>query len=198
MRKNHRFILISFLFVAVFWGAGEGRAQLAPPPAYQFAAPPSVAVIPGTYVYVVPNTDILFHDGYWYRQYAGNWYWAPSYNGPWAYLPPPNIPTALLEVPPNYSYVPPGYPVIPYGEFYGNWARWEHERHWDRNPEWRAGWHREPVPERRREERFTGPHAREERHGEFREGGHDGFERRGGAEGGRGVPQHERHEDRRG
>jgi len=50
-----------------------------------------VAVIPGTYVYVVPdiNTEILFYHGYWYRPSAGRWYWARTYNGPWLTLPPP-------------------------------------------------------------------------------------------------------------
>jgi len=42
-------------------------------PAYTFAAPPPVAVIPGTNVYVAPeaNIDIVFYHGYWYRPYEG-------------------------------------------------------------------------------------------------------------------------------
>lgn len=189
------------LLVAV-WIAGDLRAQVAPPP-YQFAAPPSVAVIPGTYVYVVPNTDILFYEGYWYRLYTGNWYWAPSYEGPWAYLPPPNVPPALLEVPSDYSYVPPGYPVIPYMEFHANWGTWERERHWDRKSEWREGWHRESTaphgrPDGRPEGRYERPQrSPEERHGMVREG-NEGSERRGDGAEHRGAQEHESHEGRRG
>jgi hypothetical protein len=199
MRKNYLYILL-LLLVAFFGGSGQGKAQVGPPPVYQFPAPPSVAVIPGTYVYVVPNTDILFYEGYWYRLYSGAWYWAPSYNGPWAYLPPPNVPSALLEVPPQYSYVPPDYPVIPYVELHRNWSRWEQERHWDRDRQWREGWHRGPAGrDRRPEERYGGPRPRpEERHGTFRGEGRDGFDQRSGAEGDRGDREHESHGGRRG
>jgi len=114
----------------------------APPPAYVFPNPPEVAVIPGTYVYMVPdiNVDILFYHGYWYRPYAGGWYFAPSYNGPWGYLDPVRVPRVLLQLPPNYRMVPPRYPRIPYGYLRRNWERWEHERYWHRNREWREGW----------------------------------------------------------
>ncbi len=200
MTKNYRLIYsVLFFMAALLGGSGGAKAQAAPPPIYQFAAPPAVAVIPRTYVYVVPNTDILFYDGYWYRLNAGTWYWAPLYNGPWAYLPPPNVPPVLLEVPPEYSYVPPGYPLIPYVELHRNWSRWEHERHWDRNREWREGWHRGPGPQHRSEERFSRPHPRpEERHGSLREGGHEGFERKGGEERGRGDQEHGPRGERRG
>jgi hypothetical protein len=114
----------------------------APPPEYAFPNPPEVAVIPGTYVYVVPgiNVDILFYHGYWYRPYAGRWYFGLSYNGPWVYLDPVRIPRVLLELPPNYRSVPPRYPRIPYGYLRRNWERWERERYWHRNREWREGW----------------------------------------------------------
>jgi len=114
----------------------------APPPEYAFPNPPDVAVIPGTYVYVVPgiNVDILFYHGYWYHPYAGRWYFGLSYNGPWVYLDPVRIPRVLLELPPNYRSVPPRYPRIPYGYLRRNWERWERERYWHRNREWREGW----------------------------------------------------------
>jgi hypothetical protein len=116
----------------------------APPPEYAFPNPPEVAVIPGTYVYVVPgiNADILFYHGYWYRPYAGRWYFAPSYNGPWVYIDPVRIPRVLLALPPNYRSVPPRYPRIPYGYLLRNWERWERERYWHKNREWREGWRR--------------------------------------------------------
>ena len=113
-----------------------------PPPEYVFPNPPQVAVIPGTYVYVVPDidVDILFYHGSWYRPYAGRWYFAQFYNGPWVYLDPVRVPRVLLVLPPNYRTVPPRYPRIPFGYLLRNWARWERERYWHRNREWREGW----------------------------------------------------------
>jgi hypothetical protein len=114
----------------------------APPPEYMFPTPPQVAVIPGTYVYVVPgiDMDILFYHGYWYRPYAGRWYFAQSYNGPWVFLDPVRVPRVLLVLPPNYRILSLRYPRIPYVYLLRNWARWERERYWHRNREWREGW----------------------------------------------------------
>ena len=114
------------------------------PPEYAFPAPPQVAAIPGTYVYVVPDidVDILFYHGYWYRPYGGRWYWAQSYNGPWVYLALPSVPRVLLGLPPGYRRLPPGYHRIPYGELHANWGRWERERYWHNDRAWREGWRR--------------------------------------------------------
>jgi hypothetical protein len=116
------------------------------PPPFVIQAPPPVVVIPGTYVYLVPgiDVDILFYHGYWYRPYEGRWYWASSYNGPWGYLDIGRVPRALITLPPDYRRVPPGYRHIPYAEFRSNWGRWERERYWDRDRDWRAGWHGRP------------------------------------------------------
>ncbi len=137
------FSLLGFLFIS--FGATESAARvsvgitIAPPPPYIIQAPPPVVVIPGTYVYEIPNAGatILFSNGYWYRPYAGNWFWASSYNGPWQYLPPSAVPPPIVGLPPNYYVVPPGAPVIPYAVFSANWVRWGRERHWDHDPYWR-------------------------------------------------------------
>jgi hypothetical protein len=103
-----------------------------------------VAVIPGTYVYVVPDigVDILFYHGQWYRPYGGHWYWAQSYNGPWLTLALASVPRALLDLPPGYRRLPPGYRRIPYGELHANWERWERDRYWHRDKAWGEGWRR--------------------------------------------------------
>ncbi len=116
------------------------EGNIAPPPPVEFSAPPSVAVIPGTYAYVVPGVDIVFYHGFWYRPWGGRWFWSRSYGGPWVYLPPPRVPSALLTLPPGYYRVPPGYPRIPYARFHTNWGRWERERYWHGQREWREGW----------------------------------------------------------
>ncbi len=110
-------------------------------PAYTFPAPPSLVMIPGTYVYAVPDVDveILFYHGYWYRPFDGRWYRARYYNGPWVSLAPARVPGVLVSLSPGYRHFPSGYRHIPYGEFHRNWRRWERDRYWDRDDQWREG-----------------------------------------------------------
>ena len=63
-----------------------------------------MVVIPGTYIYAVPDIDveILFYQGYWYRPHEGHWFRSKSYNGPWAYLDSHRVPRALFDLPPDY------------------------------------------------------------------------------------------------
>ena len=122
-------------------GGPQASVNVPPPPEYTFPSPPEVAVIPGTYVYVVPdiNTEILFYHGYWYRPFAGRWYWARAYNGPWLYLAPARVPRVILELPPGYRRLPPGYHRISYGLLHRDWERWERERYWHSDRAWREG-----------------------------------------------------------
>ncbi len=122
----------------------QASVNVPPPSEYTFPAPPQVAVIPGTYVYVVSDidVDILFYHGYWYRPNGGRWYWGRSYNGPWFYLAPARVPRVMLELPPGYRRLPPGYHRIPYGQLHGNWEKWERERYWHSDRAWREGWRR--------------------------------------------------------
>ena len=129
-----------------------------PLPAFRFHAPPPMFVIPGTYVYAVPDIDVevLFYQGYWYRPNEGRWYRSKSYNGPWGYLDSRSVPRALFDLPPNYYRIPPGHERIPYGQFHDNWGRWERERYWDRDERWREG--RRGGPDRR--DNFGPDHGR--------------------------------------
>lgn len=149
------------------------------PPPFRFHAPPPMAVIPGTYIYGVPDVDveILFYQGYWYRPYDGRWYRSKSYNGPWGYLESHRVPRPLFDLPPNYYRIPPGHERIPYGHFKNNWGRWERERYWERDERWREGRHDgpdrrdnfgpdrgrggpPPPPPGRGDHRDRGPHGR--------------------------------------
>ncbi len=188
-------ILLGLLFA--HWGIRQAAAgvevniNIGPPPRYVIPAPPPVIVIPGTYVYAVPDidVDILFYGGYWYRPYQDHWFRSRSYNGPWVYLATPQVPRVLINLPPDYRRPPPGYHRIPYGQFKKNWGGWERERHWDQDRDWREGWHRGPEgrggefreeqrgehgkPEGRGEEPGRGPEGRgPEGRGEH--GGHGG------------------------
>ncbi len=126
-------------------------------PLFRFSAPPELVVIPGTYVYYVPGAevDVLFYHGYWYRPYEGRWFRASSYNGPWRYIRERQVPGEVIGLPPDYRNIPPGHRRIPYRDFNRNWRRWERDRYWDRDENWRGG-----RGEGRREEK------REERHEE--------------------------------
>jgi len=105
-------------------------------PPYRFAAPPNVVVIPGTYVYMVPDidVDILFFQGYWWRPYEGHWYRSRNYKGSWRYVEPRRIPIGLRELPHDYRHrLSPGYQRVPHRDLQRNWKKWEKERYWDRH-----------------------------------------------------------------
>lgn len=113
-------------------------------PAYRFAAPPDVVVIPGTYVYMVPgiDVDILFFQGYWWRPYEGRWYRSRNYNGSWRYVAPASIPRGLRALPQDYRHhLSPGYERIPHRDVQRNWKKWEKEKYWDRRGEQGRGGH---------------------------------------------------------
>ena len=115
-------------------------------PAYRFAAPPEVVVIPGTYVYTVPDidVDILFYQGYWWRPYEGRWYRSLDYRGGWRFVEPGRIPLGLRELPHDYRHrLSPGYERISHRDVQKNWKKWEKERYWDKRGEQGRGRHRE-------------------------------------------------------
>jgi hypothetical protein len=145
-------------------------------PVFNFAAPPQLAVIPGTYAYYAPDVDldILFYGGRWYRPWGGRWYWARGYNGPWVIAGPGFVPAPLYRLPRDYRHGPVYY-RIPYYDLNRNWRTWERNRHWDHQYDW---W-RKARDEHRERKDWHDWHDRDGR------GGHDGHDRdgRGGHDG---------------
>jgi hypothetical protein len=138
------------------------------PPPYRFAAPPDVTVIPGTYVYAVPDVGvgIFFYSGGWYRSYEGRWFRGRSYDGPWVHCPDHRIPRALVELPPDYRRMPPGHHRIPYGQLKKNWAAWERDRYWEKDRGPQDGRHgRTEDRQEAKRERFEDNHEKEHGHG---------------------------------
>jgi hypothetical protein len=127
-------LLLMTLFFPIAAGADVSVGINIFPPPLVIPAPPAVMVIPGTYVYFVPDVDvdILFYGGWWYRPYRGYWYKARGYNGPWVHVGVSRVPSVVINVPPHFRSVPPGHTRIPYGQFKKNWKTWERNRHWDR------------------------------------------------------------------
>lgn len=161
MKKRMLIIFLVGVMFAVSLGYStevKAGVPIPPPPPFVFPAPPSVFLIPNTYVYFVPDIepDIFFYHGYWYRPHRNYWYRANVYNGPWVYIAPPRVPSIIINIGPNFRTVPPGHQHIPYGQLKKNWRGWERDRYWDRphereGREWREERreHREGRGERR-------------------------------------------------
>lgn len=138
MKKRMLIIFLVGVMFAVSLGYSTGvkaGVPIPPPPPFVFPAPPSVFLIPNTYVYFVPDIepDIFFYHGYWYRHHRNYWYRANFYNGPWVYIAPARVPSIIINIGPNFRTVPPGHQHIPYGQLKKNWRGWERERYWDRS-----------------------------------------------------------------
>ena len=113
-------------------------------PAIRFASPPELVVIPGTYVYMVPDkdVDVLYFQDYWWRPYEGHWYRSQEYNGQWSYVETDKIPGGLRSLPLDFRHrLSAEYERIPYKDVKRNWKRWEKEKHWDRRDREEQGEH---------------------------------------------------------
>lgn len=115
------------------------------PPVIEFAAPPELIVLPGTYVYVAPDVDedIFFYGGWWWRPWEGHWYRSRHYDSGWV---------TYRSVPSFYRGIHSGwrddyrahqwqghrwdYQRIPHRELNRNWKGWEKNRHWEQKQRW--------------------------------------------------------------
>ena len=136
----------SLLFLTGFASQSDAGVSVnvgvfAPPPVYAFPAPPEVVVIPGTYVYGVPDAEvnILFYHGFWWRPYEGRWYRSARYNGSWVNVRAERVPRAVIDLPQDYRRHFANGPRIGHDDLRRNWKGWERDRHWDRHDERRDG-----------------------------------------------------------
>jgi hypothetical protein len=102
-----------------------------PPPNIVIASPPSVFLIPDSYVYFAPEVgaQLFFYSGYWYILQDGYWFRSSHYRGPWNYLSPSRLPVVFLHLPPDYYRIPLGHKLIPYGQLNKHWKEWEKPQH---------------------------------------------------------------------
>jgi len=146
-----KLLLGSFFLASVFVlpiptmaGVDVGISISLPPPIV-FAAPPVVVVLPGTYVYAVPDldVDIFFYNGWWWRPWGGHWYRSQNYDSGWVYY---------QRVPSFYTGIPSSwrndyrdhrwggrqwnYHRIPHQQLHRNWSNWEKSRHWEKQQTW--------------------------------------------------------------
>lgn len=142
MRKKSFFLVFASLLLVVAGAATKAEAEAEVNvnvginlPPVRYAAPPEVVVIPGTYVYIVPDleVDVLFFQGYWWRPYEGHWYRSSSYEGRWRHVEPRKVPRGLSALPPDYRHrVSPGYERVHHRDVQKNWKRWEKDKRWDK------------------------------------------------------------------
>lgn len=120
------------------------------PPPLVFSAPPQVVVLPGTYVYVVPDIeeDVFFFDGWWWRPWQGHWYRSRSYERGWSHYE--HAPSFYREVPQDWRHAYRerqwggrgwNYEPVPHDRVEKNWNAWKRERYWEKHQTWGVqGW----------------------------------------------------------
>jgi hypothetical protein len=138
------FICVCFLLLAGFASHSDARVNVGINiniSGFTFAAPPVMAIVPGTYVYFAPDAgiDILFYGGYWYRPYQGYWFRARGYDGPWYRISRGGVPAAIIGLLPDYRHVYREYPRRSYREFNSNWRTWHRSGYWYKDKAWQAG-----------------------------------------------------------
>jgi len=129
-------------------------------PPIVFAAPPALIVLPGTYIYVVPDydEDIFFYGGWWWRSWEGRWYRSHYYNRGWSYYR--NVPSFYFDVDPgwrgyyrerNWYGHSWDYERIPEQRVQQNWKSWNSSRHWERQGSWGVQ-NYQPQPQQQRQQ----------------------------------------------
>lgn len=140
-------ILLAFLFVlpAPAMAQVSVDVHIALPPPIVFAAPPSLVVLPETYVYVVPDAeaDIFFYDGWWWRPWDGRWYRSRDYASGWRHYR--SVPSFYVQIPSGWrndyrdrrwrghewNHRP-----IPHEQVKRNWNGWKKNKHWEKQNTW--------------------------------------------------------------
>jgi len=138
-------LLIGALLLVLTGSATQSEAEVKERinlPTIMFAGPAVVVLIPGTYVYMVPDIaeDVLFFQGYWWRPYEGHWYRSRDYKArSWHYVEPRRIPRELIALPRDSRNRLAGSERIPLKDLQKNWQKWEKEKYWDRRGEHERG-----------------------------------------------------------
>jgi hypothetical protein len=130
------------------------------PPPVVFAAPPELIVLPDTYVYVAPETDVdlFFWSGWWWRLWEGRWYRSHYYNRGWRYYN--HVPSFYFDVDPGWrGYYRDhnwyghrwDYERIPHQRVQQNWKGWEKNRHWEKQQTWGVQGYQPRLQQQRQE-----------------------------------------------
>ena len=148
MKKLFVGILLLALVIGVSIPAmarAEVNVSIVLPPPIVFAAPPSLIVLPDTYVYVIPDSDadMFFYNGWWWRLWEGRCYRSHYYDQGWSYCR--NVPSFYFDVDPGWrGYYRDhnwyghrwNYERIPNQRLQQNWKGWQSNRHWEKQGTW--------------------------------------------------------------
>ena len=148
MKKSHvRTMLLGLvlLFSVPAMAGVDVGVNISLPPLIVFSAPPAMVVIPETYVYVVPDSDveIFFYDGWWWRPWEGRWYRSRHYDSGWGYYQ--RVPSFYRSVPSGWRNDyrdhrwggrPWNYQPIPHQQVERNWNTWKKDKHWEKQQTW--------------------------------------------------------------
>jgi hypothetical protein len=124
---------------------GVGVRVGTPLPHIVLAGPPDVIVIPGTYVYVVPDldADLYFYSGWWWYLWEGSWYRSRYYDSGWIRYR--SVPSFYRTIPRDWRRYYSGrnwegyswnYQRIPERELRSNWKSWSSRRYWEKQKNW--------------------------------------------------------------
>jgi len=130
------------------------------PPVITFTMAPEVIVIPGTYVYVIPDidVDVFFYSGWWWRPWEGRWYRSRYYDRDWIYYN--YIPAFYYDIDfgwrgyyrdRNWRGHRWEYQRIPYHHLQQNWRGWDRNRYWEKQRSWNVEKYQPPSPQQRQE-----------------------------------------------
>lgn len=153
MRKYLLSLIITLAFALALSLPSKASGEIniniginAPMPGVVISSPPALIVIPGTYIYFIPDLDddIFFYHGYWYRPYKGRWHRAGDYSGPWVSISVSRVPGVLINIQPGFREAPHGHERIPWGQLKKSWKGWEEEKHWEKADK---NWHKEEKKE---------------------------------------------------
>ena len=145
------FLFVSMLVMSIVLVSSPASARvsihvnISLPPVLEFGTNPELVVIPGTYVYTVPDldVDVFFYNGWWWRPWEGRWYRSRHYDSGWAYYR--SVPTFYRTIPGDwrdrynnhqwegYQW---NYQRIPEQQVRVNWKTWSDRRHWERQTMW--------------------------------------------------------------
>ncbi len=103
-------------------------------PLVQIKDEPTMAVIPGTYIYFIYGYehDFFFYGGYWWRFHHNRWYRANHYNGPWKHRKNKYVPAPFFKLSPEWRKMAIDHSGFKYQEVKKNWKQWEKEKHWEK------------------------------------------------------------------
>jgi hypothetical protein len=139
------FFALAALFPGPSTAAVDVRVTIPLPPLIVFPAPPSVVVIPETYVYFVPDVEeeIFFYDGWWWRPWQGRWYRSRHYGSGWAYYK--RVPSFYANIHSGWRNDyrdrrwkgnPWNFQPIPHNQLQQNWGSWKKDRYWEKQKTW--------------------------------------------------------------